>query len=152
MEFKTQYNGRVRRVSNPGSEIHETFVGCVDDKGRISLKKSGQENIYDMIQSHAQSVDINVIMKRFTQGDTSALQKVQGFYGDVTQFPGSYSQMLNAVEDGKRHFESLPLEIRERFDHNFSQFMEAVFDGSVISKLGKDDPIGKKSDPQPNEE
>ena len=47
------------------------------------LKESGKENLYEFIQSFKDSVDLHKIMDRFNAGDTAALQKVQGMFGDA---------------------------------------------------------------------
>lgn len=73
MQFKTQYDARDRIFSDPGSPEHITYAGHYDDKGRVVLEESGRENIYDFIQSHAESCDIHVLMKRYQNGDFDAL-------------------------------------------------------------------------------
>ena len=90
MEFKTQYDARDRVFTDPGSPEHITYAGHYDEKGRVVLEESGRENIYDFIQSHAESCDIHVLMKRYQNGDVDALSQKQGFYGDFLDFPKTY--------------------------------------------------------------
>jgi hypothetical protein len=120
MQFKTQYDARERLFSNPGDPIHITYAGHYDDKGRVVLVESGRENIYDQIQSHAESCDIHVLMKRYMNGDVSALSQAQGQFLDVTDFPKTYADMLNFVNDMERSFMSLPAEVRAKFGNSFS--------------------------------
>lgn len=123
MKFKTQYNGRVRRYAVAGDPIACTYEPYYDDDGVLQLKVAGKVNTYLEIQSHADSVDINIILARYKNGETDVLNKVQGFFGDVTNLPKSYAEMLNLVMSGERFFDSLSTEIKEKFDHSFAQFL-----------------------------
>lgn len=151
--FQTQYRNPERHFTEKGSRVRKTYGPVYDDAGRLHLEEKGEENLYDYIQSFADSVDIHVILKRFANGEPDVLSKVQGFYGDFTGFPSSYSQILNAVNDGRRLFDSLPVETRAQFGHNFDVFMTAVADGSLLQKLGVGDPAPApspaESDPSP---
>ena len=82
MEFKTQYDARDRVFTDSGSPEHITYAGHYDEKGRVVLEEAGRENLYDYIQSYAESCDIHVLMKRYANGDVDALSQKQGFYGD----------------------------------------------------------------------
>lgn len=143
-KFKTQYRDHERRHANHGDRMHKTYGAAYDEQGRIVLEEKGEESIYDHIQSFAQSTDIHVIMKRFVNGETDVLSKVQGFYGDFTGLPTNYAQMLNTVQDGQHLFESLPVETRAKFGHNFNEFMTCLCDGTLMERIGEVSP-----DPSP---
>lgn len=136
MQFKTQYDARERLFSNPGDPIHITYAGHYDDKGRVVLVESGRENIYDQIQSHAESCDIHVLMKRYMNGDVSALSQAQGQFLDVTDFPKTYADMLNFVNDMERSFMSLPAEVRVKFGNSFSEYLAASGAPDFLERLG----------------
>ena len=91
--FDTQYSPHNRISSNPGSPVKVLYGGKYDANGRVVLEKKGEENLYDYIQSFRDSVDLNVILARFTNGDVEALNKAQGFYADVTDFPKKCSRL-----------------------------------------------------------
>lgn len=144
MPFKTQFDKRERRVANPGSRMKQKYSARYDEKGRIVLEEAGVENLYDEIQSYKDSTDIHVLLKRYANGDSEALAKVQGFYADVTEMPKNFAEVLNIVNDGENFFASLPVEIRSKFSHNFGEFMVALSDGSIFDKLG----LQKPADPE----
>lgn len=149
-KWRTQYenNGRIR--SEHGERNHKLYGAVFDEQGRVHLEEKGTESIYDYIQSFADSVDIHVILKRFANGETDVLSKVQGFYGDFGDLPTDYASMLNAVNSGKDMFNSLPVEIRAKFGHSFDQFMTALCDGSIVEILAPpSDP--SPSDPSPSD-
>ncbi len=136
MAFSTQYDKRGRFFTSPGSPIHKTYGGHYDEKGRVVLEETGQENIYDFIQSHAESCDIHVLMKRFQNGDPTALSVRQGFYGDVLDFPKTYAEALNHMHEMEEHFMELPVEIRAKFNHSFQEFLACSGEPDFMEKLG----------------
>lgn len=136
MQFKTQYDARDRIFSDPGSPEHITYAGHYDEKGRVVLEESGRENIYDFIQSHAESCDIHVLMKRYQNGDFDALSQKQGFYGDFLDFPKTYAEALNHMNEMERQFMALPVEIREKFGNSFTEFLAASAEPDFLDRLG----------------
>lgn len=136
MQFKTQYDARDRIFSDPGSPEHITYAGHYDEKGRVVLEESGRENIYDFIQSHAESCDIHVLMKRYQNGDVDALSQKQGFYGDFLDFPKTYAEALNHMNEMERQFMALPVETREKFGNSFTEFLAASAEPDFLERLG----------------
>ena len=146
MEFKTQYDARERVFTDPGSPEHITYAGHYDEKGRVVLEESGRENIYDFIQSHAESCDIHVLMKRYQNGDVEALSQKQGFYGDFLDFPKTYAEALNHMNEMERQFMALPVETREKFGNSFTEFLAASAEPDFFDRLG----IKKESVTEPH--
>jgi hypothetical protein len=136
MEFKTQYDARDRVFTDPGSPEHITYAGHYDEKGRVVLEESGRENLYDYIQSYAESCDIHVLMKRYANGDVDALSQKQGFYGDFLDFPKTYAEALNHMNEMERQFMALPVETREKFGNSFTEFLAASGEADFLDKLG----------------
>lgn len=136
MEFKTQYSPRERIHPCPGSRIKKLYSGRYDANGRVVLEEKGTEDLYAYIQSFADSVDINVILARFASGDTEALSCAQGFYADVTDFPTNMSDALNRINECEKMFRLLPLEVRQKFDCSFEQFLSQSGTNDWLEKMG----------------
>lgn len=151
MQFETQFRKPERFLSNPGSPVKILYGPEFDDKGRMNLVEKGRENLYDFIQSFKESVDIHVILKRFANGETDVLSKIQGFYGDFSEFPRTYADLLNTVNEGEAFFNGLPVEVRSKFGHSFPVFMSALSDGSIsdiLSEyLGSNNQVNDKESP-----
>lgn len=137
MQFQTQFRKRERFLTNPGSPVKILYGPEFDEKGRMNLVEKGRENLYDFIQSYKESVDIHVLLKRFANGETDVLSKIQGFYGDFSEFPRTYADLLNTVNEGEAFFNGLPVEVRSKFGHSFPVFMSALSDGSIRDILGE---------------
>lgn len=155
MQFETQFRKPERFLSNPGSPVKILYGPEFDEKGRMNLVEKGRENLYDFIQSFKESVDIHVLLKRFSNGETDVLSKIQGFYGDFSEFPRTYADLLNTVNEGEAFFNGLPVEVRSKFGHSFPVFMSALSDGSlsdILSEyLGNNDQVKEKETPAETE-
>ena len=134
--FDTQYTPHDRIHANVGSPVKVLFRGKYDANGRVVLEKSGEENLYDYIQSFRDSVDLNVILARFSNGEVDALSKAQGFYADVTDFPKNMAEALNRINQAEEMFKALPLETRQKFDCSFEQFLAQSGTEDWLSKMG----------------
>lgn len=148
--FKTQYDARDRIVSNAGSPIKQLYAGSYNERGQVELKEDGTENLYDFIQSFAESTDIHAIMRRFENGEVDVLEKVQGFYGDVTEMPKTYAEALQRIADSEKVFMSLPVDVRAKFGHSFSEFLSASNDADFLDRLGVQ--VEKPMAPEPEHE
>ncbi len=134
--FKTQYDARDRIQSNPGNPLKQLYAGSYNERGQVVLREDGTENLYDLIQSFAESTDIHAIMRRFENGEVDVLEKVQGFYGDVTDMPKTYAEALQRIADSEKVFMSLPVDVRAKFGHSFSEFLAASNDADFLERLG----------------
>lgn len=121
--FKTQFDSRERVPANPGSTVRILYSPKFDEKGVMSLVESGKENLYEFIQSHKESCDIHVILERFARGDVSALERVQGTYGDFSNMPRTYADMLNLVHSAEDAFSNLPVDERAKYGHSFERWL-----------------------------
>lgn len=135
-KFRTQFDERPRYQCCTGSRIKKLYAPRFDENGVMDLVEKGEENLYEYIQSHKDSVDINTLLRRYAQGDPDALSRVQAAYGDFTGLPSTYADLLNAVNDGKQYFESLPVDVRAQFNHSFSEFMASMDGPDFWRKLG----------------
>lgn len=146
MDFKTQYSDREPVYTCAGSPERITYGGHYDEKGRVVLEETGRENLYDFIQSHAESVDIHVLMKRYANGDTDALSRAQGFFGDVLDFPKTYADALNHMQEMEKQFAALPAEVRLNFGNSFAEFLAASGDSDFLERIGFKPTVSDKTD------
>jgi hypothetical protein len=77
-----------------------------------------------------------VLMKRYANGDVDALSQKQGFYGDFLDFPKTYAEALNHMNEMERQFMALPVETREKFGNSFTEFLAASGEADFLERLG----------------
>lgn len=136
MVFTTQFDARDRCFSPVGSCVKIMYSGRYDERGHVVLDESGKINLYDEIQSHADSCDIHVIMDRYVSGDVTALSQVQGAFLDVSNMPKTYAEYLNTMNSLERSFLALDPDVRSRFGNSFAQFLASADDADFLLRLG----------------
>ena len=105
----------------PGERFITTYEYDVID-GIKMLVPSGEHDIQLEIDSFEESQDINNIIARFLNGDTSVLNPKSGVYGDFTHCPKTYAEMFSHVQKCENIFNNLPVEIKEKFDNSYQKF------------------------------
>lgn len=138
MEFETRYRSPVRVHSNLGSPIKQLYTPVFDHDGNLNLVESGQEDLYAEIQSHKDSVDIHVLLQRYANGDSTALTRAQGSYGDFTEMPKTYAELLNNLIQGEKQFLELPVDVRAKFDHSFQNWLITAGSEEWCKAMGMD--------------
>lgn len=136
IKFRTQYDDRVPVFQESGSREKLVYSPRYDDNGVLDLVVTGKEDIYTFIQSHKESTDIHVLLDRFANGETDVLQRMQGFYGDVTSMPKTYAEVLNAVIVGEETFARLPVEVKQRFDNSFAVWLSSMDSPDFAQRMG----------------
>lgn len=110
-------------VSNPGSPLKINYAPKVSDKGSVELMEIGVENFQDYIDSFRDSAEIGTVISRFQNtGDAGILQQRVGQYGDFTDAPKTLAQALQLQIDSNLLFDSLPVDIKQKFDNDRNQF------------------------------
>lgn len=113
-------------VSSSGDTFHLRFSPRVLENGELKLVESGKDDIKAMINSFRDSTDMTFILQRLAVGDTSVLSQRPGVFGDFTQMPTTYAEALQLVIDGRREFDSLPLNVKNLFNNDFRQFLASA--------------------------
>lgn len=119
-EVRLPYSRSVHKAVT-GEPFEDAFV-LERTKAGSEIVRNGKINSYAMIQSHADSVSMDVILAKFMAGDTSVINKRHGFYGDVTSLPTNLHELYNDISRAESAFSELPLEVRAKYNHDPAQF------------------------------
>ena len=141
--FETKWIREETQPSNSGSPIAPVYKLTADN----DLEVDGEINIYDEIQSHADSVDIYTILSRFEQGDESVLSKRNGQYVDLTELPMTFAEMHQKIIDSENEFNSLPLAIRSEYEFDVSKFIADIGSDHWFNLLSPTKEDSAKQDP-----
>lgn len=112
-----------RTFVDHGTKEKIDYSPVYDHRGVWHLEPSGKTNTYLEIQASADSVDLNVIMARYRNGELDVLEQVQGTYGDFSNFPKNYAEIMNMKIQAEELFYSLGAEVREKYNNSPEQFM-----------------------------
>lgn len=123
------YDEHKRVHISSGSPIKiEYQVRLIDNN--MEIVETGKSDLYEYIQSHRDSVDIHKILERCAQvEDYSLLNRMPTKFMDVTDMPDTLAGAYAMVKDAENFFERMPVDIKEKYNNNFVEF---------ISDLGSD--------------
>ena len=122
--------------SPEGDLFHDVLSPTFRADGTIELKVTDRVDIKKEINSHRDETDMSYILSCLMAGDDSVLNPRPPMYGDFTQLPSSYAEMLNMVLDGERYFDSLPLDVRNQFDNDRGKWFATIGSDSWLDKMG----------------
>lgn len=126
MKFRNKYVREELVPSNAGSRLHNDYKMKVFDDGTRDLVVVGQIDIYEMIQSHKDSVDLKLTLERYARGDESAINRRQAFFGDFTHMPTSLAELSQRILDAQDLFNTLDVEARRAFDFDAGKFFASI--------------------------
>lgn len=118
----------------------------VKERRRVAISFEDDEGLTE--QSHKESCDIHVIMKKAAKtGLVEHVNQYQGTYGEFGHGP-DFHQAMNLIANAEQMFETIPAEIRKKFgndpgvfldwinnDKNYDEVAELGFDNSHLTKI-----------------
>ena len=121
----TQFNCPPAEPTPEGTRYINTYQEEVK-KGRLQLVKTGQTNVYEMIQQDAESCKIENILHAVAMGDLQALQQREATYVDATTMPKNLMEAQNLVIRLKDEFYKMPVEVRKEFNNSPEMYVELM--------------------------
>lgn len=149
MEFRNKYD-RKEIFTCPGNEIEEEWELQVNEKGIKEPVKVGEIDVHKEINSHRDSVDLNMLIARFNSGDYEALNRRVATYFDATEMPTTLAEAYRIAENGKTFFDKLNPDIKEKFNNDYGQFL-AMYGTDAFVKAFEKPVVEKNADVAPME-
>ena len=109
-----------------GTRYINTYQEEIDKKGKIKLVKTGETNVYEMIQQHAEECKIENILHAVAMGDLAALNQREATYCDATTMPKNLMEAQNLVLRLKDEFYKMPVEVRKEFDNSPEKYVNLM--------------------------
>lgn len=122
-KFYTKYETHKKTYSPRGDKIQMEHTAHMGLDGRRTLVRDNPKPIYEMIQAHRESCEIERIVKRALNGDLSVLNAMDGQYLDITGAPQSLAHAQQIIINAKMQFERLDTETKAKFDNNPEVFV-----------------------------
>lgn len=124
-----------RKPNEPGNIMEPQYKERYDENGKPYLEQVGEINTYEKIQSYRDEVDPMSILARYAAGDTTVMAN-PGWYIDTSKLPANYIEWRNMMNEQKEKFETLPLEIRNKFNNSFDQWAATAGEESWMNAMG----------------
>lgn len=133
---------RKGQTFKPVVDVYGYFT---DEDGQVQFGVVSEENIYDKIQSYADSCDMDFVKQMILDGECPAPAVPDEAFFDTTVFPDSLVDAMNGIKSAARSFLSLPLELREKYNNNVYEFAKK-FDFSILQKKEVSEDVKVKAD------
>lgn len=141
---------RVDVASCPGSPVKDKFIMETTSKGYPSLRKTGEHNVYDEIQSYREGCDLSAILQSFgnecPRFNPLDYEEAEAFVNDFSDV-SSLGDLVNDGEAVKQFFSELPLEVRNCFDNSVHKFARDFTSEGFLDSLKQ--AFNVPSDPVP---
>lgn len=118
-----------------GSRIIPAYTPHLEKDGTLTLVQDGEHNLYEEIQSHKDSTDLQLIINRYMNGDPTVLARVQGAYGDFSEMPQSMHEAYDLMRKAEHDFKKLPAEIQASFDNDPTKFIMSLGSDEWMEKM-----------------
>lgn len=148
--FYSRTSKRPTTAAPSGSAEADTYEVEIDTTGHKHLVKSGKTNVYERIQTSLESTKIENIIRRATAGDVSALAVTNGQYLDCTDMPKSLAEAQNILIKLQTQFDSLPLEIRQKYDMSAERYIADYGTENWAKNLGIIDQVEMLNEKEEN--
>lgn len=134
-KFRTENNYKSPKMPVYGKEEPIYQVQQVPLKnGAMRPVEVGKTNIYERIQKSCGFRSVKELVERYERGDIHALNKCQGFYGDISKMPTCLNDVNAVVRNAQSTYHTLPKNVKEMFG-GYENFIASVSDGTYLSKI-----------------
>lgn len=144
---------RERTYAPTGDGTEPKMEMKIDEYGHKELEQVGTTNLYEKIQLSAEDCNIENILARAGQGDLSAFTGSK-IYADVTDQPKNLADAQRKIQAIQNEFNSLPIEVRAKYNHSVSEYVAAYGSEEWAINLGliKDEDKNNEIEEKTNEE
>lgn len=122
--------------TDPGSPVKILYSPIVLPNGEVEIKESGKVDLQEKYNSQLEKTDMSWILNQIALGNTDVINQGQPLYGDFTDMPKSYAEVLQLYIDGQRSFDALSTDIKSKFDNDFMKWFASAGTPDWIDKMG----------------
>lgn len=137
-EFRSAYSGQVRHTSLTGNGHEPEYEYKVTDEGR-ELVKTGETDVYALIQSRLDETKIENIIKRATYDPNtlgSQEWRTNETMTDISDMPTNYHEWYGRIKDAEEEFNKLPIEIKSKWDNDVEKYIMSYGTEEWADKMG----------------
>lgn len=133
MKFRTDSNYGIReRYVDAGSRYKTNFVRHVDIGGKQFLEKVEDTDIHELVQLNAQGNQLCDLISRYIRGDRDAIGDPDSLiFEDLSNAPSDVCDVAERLARAREHFDNLPLDVRSKYNQDFSSYLRAAQDGTM---------------------
>lgn len=125
--FKLSYTRpeRKRQPVASGERLRQRFIALYDEGHNRRFEPEKMEDQYARIQSYKDDCLIDNIIRRYANGDITALQKVGGMYADVSGMNMDLRTVHDLMNKAQGVFDGLTQEEKTLYNNDFKSFLDS---------------------------
>lgn len=135
MKFYSRSEKKPTQPAPAGCSIYDEFTETIDENGHKKLEKTGQTDMYELIQKAMPETLIYNIINKYVNGDESALNKIEGIYADISEAPTSLIEAHQKITAIENEFKNLPNEIKKLFNFSSDEYIAEMSTEKGIEKI-----------------
>lgn len=120
-----------RVYCSSGDRIVQKHTLAFDDQGNKKLVEAPAFDQYAYTQSFARECDIDMMVKRYDNGDLTALNQMPGVYGSASALSSNFADYFAANKAMEAYFES-DQKARQIYGNDFKRFLKDLSCGSYV--------------------
>lgn len=125
MKFRSAYSHNAARSTAVGSRYYNEGRVIFSPDGNMSLEVGKERDRFTEIQSYKDSCDVNMIIKRYENGDqTALLRSNSGVYCDVSSMPKNIHEAVKLSRSVESMYNSMGDDVKS-FYPTLNEFTEA---------------------------
>lgn len=134
MMFRRTKEESVMFCTDPGKRFYIEKHGEVQPNGTIRLIDDREIDLQEKYNAEYPATTIDNILANSSPLDSFGDDGRSGI--DATQLPKTFAEFLQLQIDRKREFDRLPVEIKQKFSNDVSQYMATAGSAEWFDKLG----------------
>lgn len=120
--FKTAYGDRDTSYITSGSRYQDTYGYEINKYGMKELVKTGETDLYALIQESLEETKIENILKRVAMGDDTVMRP-DGIYADTTEAPRNLIEARQQIQHLENVWNGLPIDTKRKYNMSVEDFI-----------------------------
>lgn len=142
--FKTAYGERETSYITSGSRYQDTYGYEINKYGMKELVKTGETDLYALIQESLEETKIENILKRVAMGDDTVMRP-DGIYADTTEAPKNLIEARQQIQHLENVWNGLPIDTKRKYNMSVEDFIAKSGTEGWLIDMG----LLTKADPAP---
>ena len=142
--FRSAYGDREVTFVPSGSRYQDTYGYEINKYGMKELVKTGETDLYALIQESLEETKIENILKRVAMGDDTVMRP-DGIYADTTEAPKNLIEARQQIQHLENVWNGLPIDTKRKYNMSVEDFIAKSGTEGWLVDMG----LLKKADPAP---
>lgn len=135
IKFRSAYTPAMRFHCASGNGMQDEYGYILNKKGQKELAKTGEHNLYEEIQSYAEEVKIENVLKRAALGDMKDF-RADGIYQDISEIPNNLNDAKAEMLKLENIWNKLTPEIKAKYDWSLESFITEAGKEAWLKDVG----------------